>query len=184
MSVRSFDLARRRAVRIAVLVTTLVVVPITGTPAAHATIPDTCGVYLQGAIDPLGRALPDGIPTNLEVPSTSNHVYLAAGHVTLGQHLRTDELNVTPSGGNRKFYASVKIGGTTATGPVAPELARLINPTPLPTSAHTNVKIIWSNYQSRVVRWPTIQVSEGGAGLLHPTIYIAKGVVNATSGRD
>jgi len=114
-------------------------------PAAHAAtiLPDFCGVYLQGTVDPAGGLIPAG---DIPFPVTGNTVgqksYVLVGHESKGQGTIVNDLNNTTAGATR-FKIGVTVGGTitgntAATGPVAPVLGN-------PVGSTSSVGIQWKN---------------------------------------
>ena len=172
---------KKRALHLAVtagMVGSLVAV---AAPSAHAAsiLPDFCGVYMQGTVDPAGGLIPAGV---IPFPVTGNAVgskaYVLTGHESKGQDKILNDLNNTALKGTR-FKLGVTIGGTisgntTATGPVAPVLGNAVGST-------SSVKIQWKNDANGLgPKVAQVQVAEKGA--TKPAI--SKGFVTAIGGAD
>ena len=170
---------KKRALHLAVtagMVGSLVAV---AAPSAHAAaiLDDSCGVYLQGNVDPTGGLIPTGlIPFPVGGNAVGQKAYVLIGHESKGQDKILNDLNNTALKGTR-FKLGVTIGGTitgntTATGPVAPVLGNAVGST-------SSVKIQWKNDANGLgPKVAQVQVAEKGA--TKPNI--SKGFVTAVPG--
>jgi hypothetical protein len=165
----------------------------TGAGAAVPPPPDTCGVYIQGTIDPAGGVLPSGI-LPLDPPATTQ-TYSASGHLRKGQNKVINALNdATP--GVKRFSTGAELGEDLLKYPtsylVGPGLASGVGsgltgfaPDAAPDAgSKTTVKIAWANHKTAagVTLLPTVQVGEANAAL--EKYAAAKGTVTGISGTD
>ena len=157
-------------------------------PAAHATtaLPDVCGTYLQGTIDPTGGPLPSGIIPL--VPPGTTQTYGVFGHLAKGQDKEIINLQQAGVVGTAETKASLSLtwggtitGNTAMNGPNAPYLTQALGSEP--AGGVTSMKLAWKtdkntgNYTD-----PTVQVAEGDTA--HHKGNIAKGVITGVSGGD
>lgn len=187
---------KKRAVSLGViagLVGSAVAVTAPSAGAVTPPPPDTCGVYIQGTIDPAGGVLPSGI-LPLDPPATTQ-TYSASGHLRKGQSKVINDLN---NGANaaKRFFVLAELGADAIKYPgsydVGPGIASG-NPngfapdTPPPAGTKTLVKIMWTNHKTLAAQhptMPTVQVNElatSGPVLKYAS---AKGVVSGISGGD
>ncbi len=162
-------------------------------PAAHAagpTLPDICGTYLQGTIDPAGGPLPGGIiPLN---PPTTSQTYGVFGHLAKGQD--KEIVNVHQGGvvGTKEVKTTIgvtwgggqNVGQPAPNGPNAPYLAAANGGTE-PTGGTTSAKIAWTtDAKTGIVALPTVQVAEASKVATLKKGSITKGVVTGTPSGD
>jgi hypothetical protein len=152
--------------------------------------PDTCGVYIQGTIDPAGGMLPAGIlPFD---PPATDQTYSASGHLRKGQNKVINDLN-NAAPAMKRFSTGAELGEDLAKYPtsylVGPGLASLsangFAPDATPTAgARTTVKVAWANHKTLagVTLLPTVQVEEKDNALAK--YKAAKGTVTGIVGAD
>jgi hypothetical protein len=163
--------------------------------AAAIPPPDTCGVYIQGTVDPAGGVLPSGI-LPLDPPATLQ-TYSASGHLRKGQNKVINDLNNSGLGVKRfstgaelgedllKYPTSYLVGPGIASGTLTGPPAGGFAPDTAPTAgSKTTVKIAWANHKTiaGVTLLPTVQVAEANAAL--QKYAAAKGTVTGISGTD
>jgi hypothetical protein len=161
--------------------------------AAAIPPPDTCGVYIQGTVDPAGGVLPSGI-LPLDPPATAQ-TYSASGHLRKGQNKVINDLNnATPA--VKRFSTGAELGEDTVKYPtsylVGPGLASGVGsglttfaPDAAPDAgSKTTVKVAWANHKTvaGVTLLPTVQVAEANAAV--EKYAAAKGTVTGISGTD
>jgi hypothetical protein len=158
--------------------------------AAAIPPPDTCGVYIQGTVDPAGGVLPSGI-LPLDPPATAQ-TYSASGHLRKGQNKVINDLNNSALA-IKRFSTGAELGEDLVKYPtsylVGPGLAggggNAFAPDAAPTAgAKTTVKVAWANHKTigGVTLLPTVQVEEKDAALAK--YKAAKGTVTGISGTD
>jgi hypothetical protein len=163
--------------------------------AAAIPPPDTCGVYIQGTIDPAGGVLPSGI-LPLDPPATLQ-TYSASGHLRKGQNKVINDLNNSALAIKRfstgaelgedavKYPGSYLVGPGIASGTLTGPPAGGFAPDAAPTAgARTTVKVAWANHKTiaGVTLLPTVQVEEKDNALAK--YKAAKGTVTGISGTD
>jgi hypothetical protein len=167
----------------------------TGAGAAAIPPPDTCGVYIQGTIDPAGGVLPSGI-LPLDPPATTQ-TYSASGHLRKGQNKVINDLNNGALGVKRfsvgaelgadtlKYPTSYEVGPGIASGTITGPPAGGFAPDAAPTAgSRTTVKIAWANHKTiaGATLLPTVSVEEKDNALVK--YKAAKGTVTGISGTD
>jgi hypothetical protein len=160
-------------------------------PAAHAVtaLPDVCGTYLQGTIDPAGGPLPSGIIPL--VPAGTPQTYGVFGHLAKGQDKQIVNLHQAGVVGTKETKASLGLtwggiitGNTAENGPNAPYLT-VANGGTEPTGGTTSMKIAWTtDAKTGNVTMPTVQVAEASKQLNDAKGSIAKGTVEGSSAQD
>jgi hypothetical protein len=163
--------------------------------AAAIPPPDTCGVYIQGTIDPAGGVLPSGI-LPLDPPATLQ-TYSASGHLRKGQNKVINDLNNSALAIKRfstgaelgedavKYPGSYLVGPGIASGTLTGPPAGGFAPDAAPTAgASTTVQVAWANHKTiaGVTLLPTVQVEEKDNALAK--YKAAKGTVTGISGGD
>ena len=105
---------KKRALHLAVTAGMVGSMVAVAAPSAHAAgvLPDFCGVYLQGNVDPAGGLIPAGlIPFPVGGNGVGQKAYALLGHEAKGQEKILNDLNNTTLKGTR-FKLGVKLGGT------------------------------------------------------------------------
>jgi len=135
-------------------------------PAAHAATPppDSCGVLIQGGVDPLGGLLPVGaIPAPAGINTSGQNVYVLRGHESKGQDKILSDLNNNAAGA-KNFSLGVVVNNAPIGG----------------GDTQTSVKIaqkIDTNTSKRTL--PTIQVSQ-----VTTKQAVIKGTISQMPGAD
>jgi len=157
---------KNRALHVTVLASMVGAMGAVVAPAAHAAAlpPDSCGVLIQGGVDPLGGLLPVGaIPAPVGVNTAGQNVYVLRGHEAKGQDKILSDLNNTAPGA-KNFSLGV-----------------VVNNAPVGVGdTQTSVKIaqkIDTNTGKRTL--PTIQVSQ-----VPSKRAVIKGTISQMAGAD
>jgi len=93
---------KNRALHVTVLASMVGALGAVVAPAAHAAAvpPDSCGVYIQGGIDPVGGLLPAGaLPFPANGNTSGQGAYIMRGHEAKGQDKIISDLHTTTPGG-------------------------------------------------------------------------------------
>jgi hypothetical protein len=154
-------------------------------PAAanhHILVADSCGIYMQGSVDPAGGVVPAGLfPAPATINTTGQGKYFVAGHESKGQTQILSALNdATPAA--TRLNLNVTVGGTIngnpgASGPVAPVNGNAANWT-------TNIKAQWKNDANGLgAKPPVISVTEANS-VTKVKHFIAKGFAVGVPGED
>jgi hypothetical protein len=153
---------------------------------AAVTLPDYCGVYIQGNIDPTGGLLPSGaIPAPANINDPGQKSYVVTAHEAKGADKTVNDPNNATAGSTR-FQSGVTLGGNNGTNvlpPIAPTLAGG-DVSLSPAGSTTAVKVLWKNDANGLgPKPPQVQVQEK-----HPatatSVIVAKGFVTGTAGAD
>jgi len=167
-------------------------------PAAHAAtaLPDICGTYIQGTIDPTGGPLPGGILPL--IPAGTSQTYAVFGHLAKGQDKEVITLGATGLGVTKASvgvtWGGIITGNIAENGPNAPYLtghAAITGPPAIaatgnngvePTGGVTSMKLAWKTDKTTGrVLYPTVSVAEASAT---QKAAITKGVVTGGPGGD
>jgi hypothetical protein len=153
---------------------------------AAVTLPDYCGVYIQGNIDPVGGLLPSGTlpaPANINDPGQKSYVVTA--HEAKGGDKTINDMNNATAGATR-FQMGVTLGGNNGTvvqPPIAPTLGGG-DVLASPAGSTTAIKVLWKNDANGLgPKPPQVQVQEKNPAAA-TSVIVAKGFVTGTAGAD
>jgi hypothetical protein len=156
------------------------------TAGAAVTLPDYCGVYIQGNIDPRGGLLPSGaIPAPANINDPGQKAYVVTAHEAKGADKTVNDPNNATAGATR-FQSGVTLGGNNGTvvqPPIAPTLAGG-DVSLSPVGSTTSIKVLWKNDANGLgPKPPQIQVQEKNPATA-TSVIVAKGFVTGMAGGD